>query len=198
MPLVVIVDDDMRLRDAVCQFVVKAGMSARGFGGCRPFLADASAHDCDCLLLDVRQQDGDGLALPRQLAGKGAEPPVIFLSAHGDVPTVVKAMRLGALDFIEKPFGVQTLLDSVHEAVAVSARRRRQRAALAGIQARLIELTPREREVMEHMVKGLANKSICGRLGISVRTVEHHRARVMQKMGAASLPALIAMLGKLP
>jgi FixJ family two-component response regulator len=196
--LVVVIDDDVGLRDAVCRLVANAGIAARGYNGCRAFLADSSAHDCDCLVLDVHLSDGDGLALQRQLAGKGNSPPVVFVSAHGDVPIVVQAMRQGALDFLEKPFGAQSLMERIHEAVTLSVRRRRQRAAKAGVQARVGDLTPREREVMGLIVKGMANKAIGTSLGISVRTVEHHRASIMRKMGAASLPALIAMLGKLP
>lgn len=197
-PLVVVVDDDANLREAVCRLVASAGLAVRSYNGCRSFLADASAHDCDCLVLDVHLPDGDGLALQRQLIGKGNAPPIVFVSAHGDVPIVVQAMRQGALDFIEKPFGAQSLMARVHEAVTLSVRRRRQRSARAGVQTRFGDLTPREREVTGLIVKGLANKAIGGSLGISVRTVEHHRASVMRKMGATSLPALIAMLGRLP
>lgn len=197
-PLVVIVDEDANLREAVSRLVTGAGMTARGYGGCRSFLADASAHDCDCLVLDVHLPDGDGLALQRQLSGKGHPPPIVFLSTNGDVPIVVQAMRQGALDFIEKPFGAQSLMERIHEAVTLAMRRRRQRTARAGIQSRLGALTPREKEVMGLILQGLANKAIGASLGISVRTVEHHRASVMRKTGAASLPALIALVGRLP
>ena len=197
LPLVVVIDDDTNLRNALCRLIADAGMAARGYEGCRAFLADASAHDCDCLVLDVRLSDGDGLALHRQLAEKGSAPPVVFISAHGDIPVVVQAMRQGALDFLEKPFGTQALLARIHEAAALSLRRRRQRAASDDIRARIAKLTPREREIMAQVVRGMANKAIGTSLGISVRTVEHHRARVMRKMGVDSLPTLVTTLNKL-
>lgn len=196
-PLVVLVDDNAPLREALCGLVANAGMAVCGFGGYRAFLADPSAHDCDCLVLEARLPDGDGLALHRQLAEKGISPPAVFISAHGDIPMAVQAMRQGALDFLEKPFGAQSLLRRVHEAVALSLRRRRQRADSDDIRTRIAELTPREREIMTQIVRGMANKAIGIRLGISVRTVEHHRARVMRKMGVDSLPNLVTILNKL-
>lgn len=196
-PLVVVINDDVHLCDTVSGFVESAGMIVRSYGGCRSFLADTSSHDCDCLVLDVRLPDGNGLALHRQLAEKGAKPPVIYISDDGSVPLVVQAMRQGALDFLQKPFAPQSLLARVHEAVIRSTRRRKQRAADEETRTRVAALTPREKEIMERISRGLPNKDIGHHLGISVRTVEHHRARVMHKMGADSLPALVTMLGRL-
>lgn len=196
-PLVIVIDDDDAVRDAVCQLIASVGMTVRGFNGCRSFLEAHDAHDCDCLVLDVRLPDGNGLTLQKQLAAQGSQAPVVFVSAHGDIPMVVQAMRQGALDFLEKPFGSQALLDRVHEAVAHATRRRRERANRGTVEARLAALTPREREVMAQVAQGKPNKAIGGTLGISVRTVEHHRARVMRKMRAESLPALMHALAKL-
>lgn len=196
-PLVVVIDDDHAVREAVCQLIASVGMAVRGYPGCRAFLADRHAHDCDCLVLDVRLSDGNGLALHEQLTAQGNPPPVVFISAHGDIPMVVQAMRQGALAFLEKPFGTQSLLDRIHEAVAEANTRRRERATLKAIETRVASLTPREKEVMAQMVQGQPNKTIGENLGISVRTVEHHRAKVMQKMHATSLPVLMNALAKL-
>lgn len=193
-PLVCVVDDDDAVREAVCHLLAGLGMEVRGYAGCRPFLKDTSAHDADCLILDVRLPDGNGLGLHEQLTAAGAPPPVVFISGVGDIPMVVQAMRQGALDFLEKPFGSQALLDRVHEAVAIAAVRRQQRAGRAAIEARLAQLTPRERDVLRHLRLGCSSKDMAKILAISVRTVEHHRARVMAKMQSASLPALTQML----
>lgn len=196
-PLVVVIDDDDMVREAVCHLIASVGMKVLDYRGCRPFLADKHAHDCDCLVLDIRLPDGNGLALHQQLAARGHAPPVVFISAHGDIPMVVQAMRQGALSFLEKPFGAQALLDHIHEAVADAASRRRERAGRATVEARVASLTPREREVMTLVARGTPNKEIGRLLGISVRTVEHHRARMMNKMRAASLPRLVNVLAKL-
>lgn len=196
-PLVVVIDDDDMIREAVCHLVSSIGMEALGFRGCRSFLADRRAHDCDCLVLDIRLPDGNGLALHQQIAAQGHAPPVVFISAHGDIPMVVQAMRQGALSFLEKPFGSQALLDHIHEAVAHATARRRERAGRATVEARIASLTPREKEVMTLVARGMPNKEIARRLGISVRTSEHHRARMMKKMRVASLPRLVNALAKL-
>lgn len=196
-PLVVVIDDDDAIRAAVCQLIESTGAAAKGFDGCRAFLDAAEAHDCDCLVLDVRLPDGNGLALHRQLTANGSAPPVVFISAHGDIPMVVQAMRQGALDFLEKPFGSQALLDRLHEALAHAARRRRERAARKVAEAAFATLTAREREIAAHMAQGAPNKAIGTKLGISVRTVEHHRANVMRKMRADSIPVLMTKLERL-
>lgn len=196
-PLIVVIDDDDAVRGTVCHLIEESGMRVRGYRGCRPFLNDSSAHDCDCLVLDVRLPDGNGLALHRQLAARGTAPPVVFVSGHGDIPMVVQAMRQGALDFLEKPFGAQALLDRIHEAVAHAASRRREKAGRAAVAARVAALTPREREVMAQVARGTPNKEIGSALGISVRTVEHHRAAMMRKLRVTSLPGLINALARL-
>lgn len=195
-PHIVVIDDDTAVRDAVCHLVRSVGMRATGYAGCRAFLDDSNAHDCDCLVLDMRLPDGNGLGLHEQLLAKGNAPPVVFISGYGDIPMVVQAMRQGALAFLEKPFGAQSLLDHIHEAVAHSARLRRERVAHATVEARIAQLTPREHEAMVLMSRGLTSKAIGEALGISVRTAEHHRARVRQKLRVASVPALVALLAR--
>lgn len=197
LPLVVVVDDDDAVRKAISQLIASVGMAVQGYNGIKAFLADKSAHDCDCLVLDVRLPDGNGLALHERLAAHGNPPPVVFISAHGDIPMVVQAMRQGALDFLEKPFGAQALLDRIHEGIAAAARRRRERASRAVIEVQIAALTAREREIAKHVVRGVPNKEIAGELGISVRTVEHHRAGVMRKMRAGSVLELSQALAKL-
>lgn len=197
-PHIVVIDDDAAVRDAVCHLVESVDMNATGYPGCHDFLDDRRAHDCDCLILDMRLPDGNGLGLHEQLLAHGKAPPVIFISGFGDIPLVVQAMRQGALAFLEKPFGAQALLDRIHEAVAHSAKLRRERAASATVEARLALLTPREHEVMLLMARGRSSKAIGEALGISVRTAEHHRARVRQKMRVPSIAALVALLGRRP
>lgn len=194
-PHIVVIDDDDATREAVCHLAASVDMTATGYPGCRAFLRDRSAHDCDCLILDIRLRDGNGLQLHEQLTAAGDAPPVIFISGFGDIPMVVQAMRQGALDFLEKPFGSQALLDRIHSALAHSTRRRRERSASSAVAARIALLTPREREVMELMTAGRSSKDIGRILGISVRTAEHHRARVRAKMGVATIAALVALLG---
>lgn len=194
-PHIVVIDDDEATREAVCHLAASVGMSATGYPGCRAFLHDRTAHDCDCLILDIRLHDGNGLRLHEQLTAAGNAPPVIFISGFGDIPMVVQAMRQGALDFLEKPFGSQALLDRIHLALAHSARQRRERTASSAVRARIALLTPREREVMEMMTSGRSSKDIGRMLGISVRTAEHHRARVRAKMGVTTVAGLVALLG---
>lgn len=195
-PHIVVIDDDTAVRDTVCELVNSVDMQATGYGGCQAFLADRPAHDCDCLILDMRLPDGNGLGLHEQLLADGNAPPVVFISGFGDIPMVVQAMRQGALAFLEKPFGAQALLDRIHEAVTHSARLRRERAAQAAVEARIAQLTPREHEVMLLMARCETSKTIAETLGISVRTAEHHRAQVRQKLRVKSVPALAALLAR--
>jgi len=194
-PQIVVIDDDDATREAICDLAESVGMAATGYPGCRAFLKDRASHDCDCLILDIRLPDGNGLKLHEQLAVDGEAPPVIFISGFGDIPMVVQAMRQGALDFLEKPFGSQALLDRIHLALAHSTRQRRERNLNSAVRARIQLLTAREREVMELMAGGCSSKDIGRMLDISVRTAEHHRARVRAKMGVGTVAALVALLG---
>jgi two-component system response regulator FixJ len=142
---------------------------------------------------DVRMPDMDGLELQRRLTRLGVSLPVIVMTGHGDVPIAVEALKAGAADFLEKPFDDAQLIAAARRALAASQRMRQEGAAAADIAARMASLTPREREVLERLVAGLPNKTIAYDLGSSPRTVEVHRARVMEKMGARSLPELVRM-----
>lgn len=191
-PLVHVVDDDDAVRDSLTLLLEAAGFAVRTYGSATALLG-AAMGAVGCVVTDVRMPEMDGLELQRRLAETGARLPVIVMTGHGDVPIAVEAMRAGAADFLEKPFDDEQLLASVRRAIAASERVRDETEAAADIAARLTSLTPREREVLEKLVEGLPNKTIAYDLGSSPRTVEVHRARVMEKMGARSLPELVRM-----
>ena len=191
-PLVHVVDDDDAVRDSLTLLLESAGFAVRTYGSATALL-EATMGTIGCVVTDVRMPEMDGLELQRRLAETGAGLPVIVMTGHGDVPIAVEAMRAGAADFLEKPFDDGQLLASVRRAIAASERVRDETEAAADIAARLTSLTPKEREVLDKLVEGLPNKTIAYDLGSSPRTVEVHRARVMEKMGARSLPELVRM-----
>jgi len=171
------------------------GLPVRCFPTALDVLADGDALErVHCLVLDVRMPGLSGVGLQERLGKLGRVVPIIFVSAHGDVPMVARAMREGAFDFLQKPFNEQVLLDRVLEAVQLAARRRQESAWLANIQGRLDSLTARERDVMEGMVGGRLNKQIAEDLGISMKTVEQHRSRVMEKLQVDSLAELVRIV----
>lgn len=190
--LVHVVDDDDAVRDSLTLLLEAAGFSVRTYGSATALL-EATIGTIGCVVTDVRMPEMDGLELQRRLAETGARLPVIVMTGHGDVPIAVEAMRAGAADFLEKPFDDGQLLASVRRAIAISERVRDETEAAADIAVRLTSLTPKEREVLDKLVEGLPNKTIAYDLGSSPRTVEVHRARVMEKMGARSLPELVRM-----
>lgn len=190
-PTVFIVDDDPGVRDAIGLLLRSVGLPFRGFSSAHEFLEAYSPSMAGCLILDVRMPGMGGLDLQNHLQELGSILPIIFITAHGDVPMAVNAVKAGAMDFVEKPFRDQALLDKVQEALALNARLRDADEELAELRERLESLTPREREVMELVVDGKANKNIARALGISQRTVEIHRARVMEKMGVRSVSLLV-------
>ena len=197
-PIVFVVDDDDAVRDSLRLLLESSGFKTATFGSASEFLEHVAAgHEGACLLLDVRMPDMDGLALQHRLAEQQVKIPVIIMTGHGDVPIAVKAMKEGAVDFIEKPFSDQVMLDSVQHALAIGMAARRQEQDAAAARERLQQLTPREREVLEEMVAGNPNKLIAYELQISPRTVEIHRARVMEKMQAQSLAQLVRMMMEL-
>jgi len=191
---VFIVDDDLEVRQALALLFESVGLHAETFGSADEFLQQFDPERPGCLVLDVRMPGMSGLELQSRLAGETIHPPVIIITGHGDVPMAVRAVQAGAVDFIEKPFNDQALLDSVHRALEQDARRRGQVRELAEIQQRLDSLTPREREVMKLVVSGLRNKMIAAELDVSQSTVEAHRARVMEKMHARTLSDLMRMV----
>ena len=191
---VFIVDDDQEVRQALALLMESVGLQVATFASGNDFLQQFDPGQPGCLVLDVRMPGMSGLELQARLAAEIIHPPVIIITGHGDVPMAVRAVQAGALDFIEKPFNDQALLDSVHRALDLDARQRGRASKLAEIRARLETLTPREQEVMKMVVAGKRNKVIAFELSVSQSTVEAHRARVMEKMQAASLSDLMRMV----
>ena len=192
-PLVHVVDDDASVRDSLMVLLESAGYAVRAYDSAVAFLQAASDRTAGCVLTDVQMPELNGLELQRRMSEQGIRLPVIVMTGHGDVPIAVEAMKAGAADFLEKPFDDEQLLTAVSGAVAINRRVRDEAAAVADTMRRLATLTPREREVLDHLVAGQPNKTIAYDLGSSPRTVEVHRARVMEKMGARSLPELVRM-----
>ncbi|GAB0150223.1 MULTISPECIES: response regulator transcription factor [Marichromatium] len=190
---VFVVDDDQAMRTSLQWLIESTGMSVQTFESADAFLANHYPGRAGCLLLDVRMPGMSGLELQSYLAREGYRLPVILITGHGDVTMAVKAMKAGAFDFIEKPFHDEDLLDSIRNALDYDERHRASQATRAQIAMRLAELTPREHEVMAMVTDGKSNKEIAAALGVSAKTVEAHRARVMEKMRAGSLAELVRM-----
>ena len=193
-PIVYIVDDDEAVRGSLRMLMRSVGLQAQALGSAREFLDAYDRRQSGCLVLDVRMPGMSGMELQQQLNQRGATIPVIFISGHGDVPMAVEAMQHGAFDFLQKPFRDQELLDRVQRALARDAQSRASLAAGAQIRERIESLTPRELQVMQLVTQGKANKVVGATLGVSQRTVEIHRAHVMEKMHARSLAELVRMV----
>ncbi len=191
---VFLVDDDDAVRDSVSLLMRSAGLRTRQFDSASAFLEGYDRDQPGCLLLDVRMPGMSGLELQKELNKRNHTLPIVFISAHGDIPMAVEAVRRGAVDFIQKPFDDLELLSKVKQALASSEQRFAEETERLEICRRTASLTAREREVMSQVVKGKANKVIASDLGVSQRTVEIHRARVMEKMQAASLAQLVRMV----
>ncbi|HSV29402.1 MAG TPA: response regulator FixJ [Candidatus Omnitrophota bacterium] len=192
-PIVHIVDDEAAIRDSLVMLLESAGHAARAHVDAVSFLGAIDPHQPGCVVADVRMPGMSGLELQKHLRNDRIDLPVIIITGHGDVAMAVSALKEGAADFIEKPFDEDVLLKAVDAALDKGARVFRERQELADIESRVAELTPREREVMDLVVQGLPNKAVAAELDISVRTVEIHRARVMEKMEAKSLSELVRM-----
>lgn len=192
-PTVFVVDDDDAVREAVGLLLKSNGFTVEAKASAAEFLAAYDPVCPGCLVLDVRMPGMSGMELQAKLAADQVGIPVIIISGHGDIPMAVAAVKAGAVDFIEKPFDEHRLLATVQRALTLDERRRREAAAATGAAARQSRLTAREREVLERVVAGDPNKVIAARLGISARTVEIHRARVMEKMRARSVAELVQM-----
>ncbi|MGH7153551.1 MAG: response regulator transcription factor [Acetobacteraceae bacterium] len=197
-PLVHVVEDDDAMRDALRMLLRGAGFNVRCHESAEDFLGAFDPMLPLCVVTDVRLPGMDGLALHRHLVSRGLEPAVVMITGHGDVPMAVAALKCGVSDFVEKPFDPGVLLDSIQEAVRRAAEGSARRIVTTEIRNRLLELTYREREVLDLMVEGQPNKVIATRLGISVRTAEHHRAHIMEKMQARSLSQVIRTMLELP
>jgi len=188
---ILIVDDDADVRDSLRALLESAGYEVQDFESARKVLAEPNLSSKSCLIADIRMPDMDGLALQEELVARRIGIPVIVVTGHGDVPLAVRAMKAGAVDFIEKPFDDELLLESVKRALAKSSGSRTQASLAQTAESRITQLTPRERQVLDHLVAGHANKVIAYELDISPRTVEIHRAHLMEKMQARSLPDLV-------
>jgi len=190
---VFIVDDDADVRDSLRALLESAGFAVEDYDSATGFLAGMSPRDGACLVADIRMPDMDGLTLQEELVKRQADLPVIIVTGHGDVPLAVRAMKAGAIDFIEKPYDDELLLSSVRRAREQSLNRQAKSSNAKEAETRVATLTAREREVLEHLVGGQPNKVIAHELGISPRTVEIHRAHLMEKMQARSLSDLVRL-----
>jgi len=188
-----VVDDDDGMRRALGTLLSTVGYKTALFALPSQFLARFKADEPGCLILDIRMPEMSGLEVQQQLNRAGAMLPVIFITGHGDVPMAVQAMKEGAFQFIQKPFRDQELLDHINHALQFDRDNRKDLAARAEVQRRVETLTPREKQVMDLVVEGQANKVMAIDLGLSERTVEIHRAKVMEKMGARSVAHLVKM-----
>ncbi|HTT01811.1 MAG TPA: response regulator transcription factor [Steroidobacteraceae bacterium] len=193
-PVVYVVDDDEAVRNSLRFLLRSVGLATQTLPSAGEFLASYRPNQPGCLVLDVRMPAMSGLELQQQLNLRGAIIPVIFITGHGDIPMAVEAMQHGAFDFLQKPFRDQDLIDRIQRALAKDTKSRAALKEHARIRSRLDSLTPREREVMQLMTRGKPNKVMAAELGVSQRTVEIHRARVMEKSGAASLAQLVRMV----
>ena len=192
-PTIFVVDDDASLLRAISRLLRSAGLNVETFSSPQEFLEVCDPCAAGCLVLDVAMPGVNGLELQQLLATKGAELPIIFLSGHGDIPMSVQAMKRGAVDFLTKPANDTDLLAAIRAAIEKDRANRQVRAELAGIQQRLATLTPREREVLPHIISGKLNKQVAADLGIVEKTVKVHRARIMEKMKVRSLAELVRL-----
>lgn len=191
--VVFVVDDDAVVRDSLRALLESAGHAVEDYGTAGEFLSRLPPSPAGCLVVDVRMPDMDGLALQEELVRRRIGIPVIVMTGYGDVPLAVRAMRAGALDFIEKPFDGEQILADVRNALAMSRKLQSRISAAHAAGAHIALLTPREREVLEQLVAGRSNKVIAHALGISPRTVEIHRAHLMEKMQARTLSDLVRL-----
>jgi two-component system, LuxR family, response regulator FixJ len=190
---VYVVDDDEAVRDSLSVMLEARTYAVKSFGSASEFLAAAPSLPPGCLIVDIRMPGMDGLELQQSLTGRGLSFPLIVITGHGDVPLAVRAMKAGAVDFIEKPFTSEAILNSLDMALSRLAAPSEPDPTATTAAAKLALLSPREREVLEGLLAGLPNKTIAYDLAISPRTVEIHRARVMDKMGARSLSELVRL-----
>jgi FixJ family two-component response regulator len=196
-PTVFIVDDDQAVRDSLRWVIESAGFTVKAYPSAESFLQGLEPDQPGCLVLDVRMPEMDGLQLQKSLLAENHLLPIIFVSAHGSVPDAVGALREGAIDFLTKPFDNEVLLERIQSSIELDRKRREARQQQESIGARMAKLTLRERQVLELIVMGKPNKIVAAELGISTKTVEIHRSRVMEKLAARNLAELIHLTGLL-
>jgi RNA polymerase sigma factor (sigma-70 family) len=196
-PIVFVVDDDPSIRRAIKRLIGSVGLQVELFGSAQEFLLGKRPDTPSCLVLDIRLPGISGLALQRQLAEVDGQIPIIFITAHSDVPMTVRAMKAGAVEFLTKPFRDQDLLDAIQLALERDRARRQREAEIVVLRERFESLSPREREVVGMVVSGMLNKQIAAQIGTAENTVKVHRSRAMEKMQANSLADLIKMSERL-
>lgn len=195
-PTVFIVDDDEAVRDSIAELVGSIGLPAVTFVSAREFLDSYDPHRAGCLVLDVRMAHMSGPALQEKLAAMDATIPIVFISGHGDIPIAIKTIKAGAVDFVQKPYRDQQLLDSINEALQRDAATRAAAKTRDGFAERLTTLTDREHQVMTLVVKGWSSKAVAKSLGISYRTVEVHRSHILEKLAVETVPELIHLASR--
>jgi len=196
-PIVFLVDDDQLFRRSTEQLIRTAGLNVQPFSSARDFLKSPRPEGPACLVLDVRMPGLNGMDLQRELVQSGFRIPIIFITGHGDIPMSVRAMKAGAVEFLTKPFRSRVLLDAIRAAIERDRSALQKQSETRELRERYEQLTPREREVMTLVAKGLLNKQVAGELSTTEATIKFHRAHIMQKMRANSLADLIRMVEKL-
>jgi RNA polymerase sigma factor (sigma-70 family) len=195
--IVFVVDDDPSVQRAIKRLIASVGLQVELFGSAQDFMARTNPDVPSCLVLDIRLPGMSGLDFQRQLADANLHIPIVFITAHGDIPMTVRAMKAGAVEFLTKPFRDQDLLDAIQLALEKDREIRRIEAEIATLRERFESLSPREREVVELVVSGMLNKQIAAQLGTAENTVKVHRSRAMEKMRADSLADLVRMIQRL-
>ena len=193
-PTIFVVDDDEVVRQSLSLLIETVGLKVQTYGNAQDFLDDYEPEQPGCLILDVRMPGMSGLELQSKLIAEGINIPVIIISGHGDVPMAVQAIKAGAVDFIEKPFRDQVLLDNIQRAVELDAQARCEQSGRYDVEAKLALLTPREQGVMDLLITGKSNKTVAYELGISQKTVDFHRVHILEKMGVDSVVELVRLV----